>query len=94
MPYSLITALFPVFHAQQRLGRPVINLQGNTLTDRCVCACAKSMPCVCVSRPAAVSLGQTKNKLQSYLSRFHVRYTFAGDDFMPDPEAPLIKVSS
>ncbi|CAB1113504.1 unnamed protein product [Ectocarpus sp. CCAP 1310/34] len=46
-----------------------------------------------IASPATLaSLGQTKNELQSYLSRSHVRYTFAGDDFTPDPEAPLIKM--
>lgn len=57
-----------------------------------VCTVQNRCP-TCVSLPAAASLGQTKNELQSYLSRAHVRYTFAGDDFTPDPEAPLIKVS-
>ncbi|CAM9427131.1 unnamed protein product [Ectocarpus sp. 6 AP-2014] len=46
-----------------------------------------------IASPATLaSLGQTKNELHSYLSRSHVRYTFAGDDFTPDPEAPLIKM--
>lgn len=42
---------------------------------------------------SAAALGQTKAELRAYLSRYHVCYTFARDDFVPDPEAPLMRVS-
>lgn len=44
-------------------------------------------------RASAAALGQTKAELRAYLSRYHVCYTFARDEFVPDPEAPLMRVS-
>lgn len=48
---------------------------------------------LCSPRTSAAALGQTKEELRAYLSHYHVCYTFAGDEFVPDPEAPLIRVS-
>lgn len=55
---------------------------------------------VCCACPAAVvslhffpaALGRTRAELLEYLSEHQVSYTFARDEFVPNPEAQIIKV--
>jgi len=42
--------------------------------------------------PPADSVGKTKSELRDYSYSHQVGYTFALGEFVPDPEAPLIKV--
>lgn len=47
----------------------------------------------CTAAVVAAALGRTRAELLGYLSEHKVSYTFARDEFVPDPEAQVIKVS-
>lgn len=40
------------------------------------------------------SLGLTKDKLRTFLRDHHVSYTFARDEFVANPEAAIVRVST
>lgn len=46
-----------------------------------------------IARASSGTLGLGKRQLDAYLTNFRICYTFTRDEFIPNPEASLIKVN-